>query len=70
MSAIQLLEKIGADASVKNAKNEHLTKEEIQNLIDVCPDVYCVLIPAEDESEDSSEGEDSPKEDIGLVVNA
>ncbi|MCL1137924.1 hypothetical protein [Shewanella pneumatophori] len=75
---IQLLERMGQDASLQTETNfeqaiaeSALTESLKQALInrddislkrelDVCPDVVCVLLPAEDDEEKT---EDSPKED-------
>jgi hypothetical protein len=65
MSAIQLLEKIGANASLRYAKNEMLSEQEIKNLIDICPDVYCIMAPAEDDDDDDDQGDDSGDDDQG-----
>jgi hypothetical protein len=67
MSAIQLLEKIGANASLRYAKNEMLSEQEIKNLIDICPDVYCIMAPAEDDDDDDDDdqGDDSGDDDQG-----
>lgn len=58
MSAIQLLEKIGATANLRQSPNEMLSELEIENLIDICPDVYCIMAPAEDEEDDDDSGDD------------
>lgn len=64
MSAIQLLEKIGATANLRQSPNEMLSELEIENLIDICPDVYCIMAPAEDEEDDDdSEDESDDGED-------
>ena len=62
MSAIQLLEKIGANAELRYSQNDELTNEQIKNLIDICPDVVCILVvPAEDDDTDE-ESDDESKE--------
>jgi hypothetical protein len=55
MSAIQLLESIGANATLRHSKNELLSEQEIKNLIDICPDVYCIMAPAEDDEDDDKD---------------
>lgn len=68
MSAIQLLEKLGANASFRHSKNELLSEQEIKNLIDICPDVYCIMAPAEEEEgddDDDGDGDDGDDGDKG-----
>lgn len=65
MSAIQLLEKIGANAALRHTKNELLSEQEITNLIDICPDVYCFMAPAEEEDDDSDDNDDDNDDDNG-----
>jgi hypothetical protein len=69
MSAIQLLEKIGASAALRYTKNEALSATEIQNLIDVCPDIVAYFAPAEEdgESEDEPQEDDDEKESIKIA---
>lgn len=69
MSAIQLLEKLGANPNYKINENEKLTLEELKALEDKCPEIRCLLLPAED---DESEGSDEDEEDQstnGIAVN-
>ncbi|QDO85479.1 hypothetical protein FM037_22260 [Shewanella psychropiezotolerans] len=55
---------------------EPLLKSDLIKLkkeLDVCPDIFCVFFPAEDEPEKDSTEKESPKEDeseLKSVVNA
>ena len=85
---IQLLERMGQDASLQNSasmeqvieqselsaelKGVLLNKDTVtlERQLDVCPDVVCIMIPAEDENPDES-SEEEPDNDnkIAAVVN-
>ena len=70
MSAIQLLEKIGADAALRANKEVSIDKE-IKELIDLCPDVYAFLAPAKEDSpsEDKQSEEDEKETEKKMTSN-
>jgi hypothetical protein len=79
--ALQLLESIGQQANVdieelikqSNINNKQAkairAKDTIslENQLDVCPDVYCFLVPAEDDEAESEKDEEQP--DTQALVN-
>ncbi|MCK8044648.1 hypothetical protein MSG37_07105 [Shewanella sp. 1CM18E] len=87
---IQLLERMGQDASLQSFEQQQIainesnlderTKQslskneliELKKELDICPDIYCVFFPAEDEPK-QDESEESPAEDadeVKLIANA
>lgn len=58
MSAIQLLEKIGSTANLKNKKVTQLVADEVEKLVDASPKIVCLLVPADDDSDDDGKGEE------------
>lgn len=62
MSAIQLLEKIGADATVSLDKINASEADEIHKLINDAPDIICFVAPAEDDDDESTDDEENNDE--------
>ena len=85
-NVIQLLERLGQDASLQeptdlNAviaeadlneelKQALLTKNTVslEKQLDVCPDIVCVQIPAEDEEDDEDKEEEGTENTVTLVI--
>ncbi len=79
--ALQLLESMGQQANVdieelikqSNINNKQAkairAKDTIslENQLDICPDVYCFLVPAEDDEAESEKDEEQP--DTQALVN-
>lgn len=65
MSAIQLLERIGASATAPKHDKKAI-KNELDGLLDICPEIISFLVPAEDDEEDNKKDEEGEKKAIGF----
>lgn len=68
MSAILLLEKIGANASLRHNSHELVANEDIQKLIDSSPDIVAFIAPAEDDEEPSEDDNTPEKDDVNSIA--
>jgi len=52
--------------------NAILTKneEQLAHQLDVCPDIVCLLVPAEDDEDSEGDSEEQEESSIKLVINA
>ncbi len=71
MSLLKQLEILGADAEQRYSSTSSTISEELQTLIDTCPDVVAFLAPAEEEAPDSDETpQEAPEEEKSGVRKA
>lgn len=62
MSLVQQLESIGANAQARYNSNKDQLSEDLQELIDTCPDIIAFLIPAEEEESNDDDKEQDSEE--------
>ncbi len=70
MSVIKQLETIGANATTRYNTEKTQLSDELQTLIDTCPDIIAFLAPAEEEDQESKDDENdqpAPQENESKV---
>ncbi|MDF2179408.1 hypothetical protein P2G88_14225 [Aliiglaciecola sp. CAU 1673] len=67
MTAIQILEKIGSTASLKNHQGSgiDLSSLDIEDL--GSQKIWCLMVPAEDDKDESSDEKDEEKKDENII---
>jgi hypothetical protein len=65
------IEKLVTQANITADQAEAILNKDVTSLerqLDICPDIYCLLFPAEDESSEDNESEENTT-DIKSIVN-
>ena len=68
----QAIAQLLATTDVNTEQAEAITNKDITSLerqLDVCPDIYCLLVPAEDDEPAEDDSEEN-QTDIKSIVNA
>jgi len=68
----QAIEQLLAASEVNAEQTEAIMTKDVISLerqLDVCPDIVCLLVPAEDDEKEDKEKEDEDDNDIKSVVN-
>ena len=66
------VEKLVAQAEINAEQAEAIINKDVTSLerqLDICPDIKCLLVPAEDDEEEKEEEEDTASSDIKSIVN-